>query len=644
MADGKAGDPRPDIPLDAAGAEHPARRRALWAVLATVAVAAGALVVSSTGDGDAPPRLPVALGAARAESSGTMAADSSLAWITYVAGEGLAPLGGSAPAYRLEGQVDLARVRSLAEALGLPAESVGEPQDGMWHVEHDGAVLEVQAGTGGSWWYTSSQLGRGSSEPGYAGGGDSGAATSTAECPPGAECQTVEASVPTTVDGCPPGTECQIVEPIEPTTSAACPPDAVCDAPASPVDSGCTIEECSASNDPEPSPPAPAEDLPSRDEAISIARQLMERAGEDVADAEVTADGPYDAWYVSFQHRVDGTVVSGWISSVSVGAEGAVSSASGFLTTAERLGDYPLIDTREAIDRLNEQQGGWTAYATDTATSSSGDQAISTDEAISTTEAHGTDDPGVVEGSSGCAVQPDGSEICKGSGSSAGCAEPAPSYTVCPDHEDLCLIPPDADGSRQPVTTVVEPMCADPVPMPMPEPMPEPQPIEVVLDHAEPALVLMPATDGSGDAYLLPGYRFTGGEGHVVEVVAVADDSLAPTTTAPDTTMPDPTPAPVPEPLPPVPAELTQLEPGQVPEVGVGYYVDGLNTHCGTFTWAERWWATDSATPLPWSSPTEGGTFTLTSPDEGTFVGDGAGTKTATFTARGPAADIPPCA
>ena len=82
--------------------------------------------------------------------------------------------------------------------------------------------------------------------------------------------------------------------------------------------------------------------------------------------------------------------------------------------------------------------------------------------------------------------------------------------------------------------------------------LPEPQPLEVVLVDAEPSLVLLPANDGSADAYLVPAYRFTAEDGGTVDLPAVADEALAgPSTT--ETTVPDtvePAPVPVPEPQP----------------------------------------------------------------------------------------------
>ena len=56
------------------------------------------------------------------------------------------------------------------------------------------------------------------------------------------------------------------------------------------------------------------------------------------------------------------------------------------------------------------------------------------------------------------------------------------------------------------------------------------EPQEVVLHEAERILVLIGANDGSGDAYLVPGYRMRGGDEWVVDVPAVDDESLLPTT------------------------------------------------------------------------------------------------------------------
>ena len=73
-----------------------------------------------------------------------------------------------------------------------------------------------------------------------------------------------------------------------------------------------------------------------------------------------------------------------------------------------------------------------------------------------------------------------------------------------------------------------------------------------MLVDAEPSLVLLPANDGSGDAYLVPAYRFTAEDGGTVDLPAVADEALdrpdTTETTVPDTVAPEPVPVPEPQP------------------------------------------------------------------------------------------------
>ena len=87
--------------------------------------------------------------------------------------------------------------------------------------------------------------------------------------------------------------------------------------------------------------------------------------------------------------------------------------------------------------------------------------------------------------------------------------------------------------------------------------------------------------------------------------------------------------------------EPVPLGDGEQPEIGVGYYVDVDTTcHEGSFEFAGQIWNIDDGTTDGWSSPHEGGTFTLDALDHGTFVGDaGAATKTGSFRPRSPEAE-----
>jgi hypothetical protein len=235
---------------------------------------------------------------------------------------------------------------------------------------------------------------------------------------------------------------------------------------------------------------------------------------------------------------------------------------------------------------------------------------------------------------------------------------------VQPDGRDICELPtcpqglPPEDGSAAAPSTAD---CAPPPPdpIPMPAPLPAPTPAEVVLVDAEHSLVALPANDGTGDTYLVPGYRFTTEDGGTVDLPAVADSALAgpaPTqTTVPDAVVRAPVPLPA-----PVPCEvLEEQDPGtetthtmqtcptpkeeprvlsddEEPAIGVGYYVDVHVEHCPYVEFAGWFWsfvADGTADPVAdgWAMPTEGGTFTLESDTDATFVGDAAGTKVGHF-------------
>ena len=619
MADESGTTSSDEVTLESATLVKAPRRRALWGVLAVVAVAAGALAITAGGDDASLPTLPVALGSAGRDSAAGVAAPEAadmkmMAWVTYVAGEDLPALGGEGPAYRLAGSVDEAQVQALADALGVAGDPVH--QDGYWHLQSGDAVLEVYEGGGGTWWYSIQQYEILPAE----GGGSAG-------CEPGpaVDCGIVAPDTPVAPDApvttvvqrqdCAEGEKC-IYDPGS--SNASCSAYQAAD--------GTTVEECSGSGVacppdvdcpmplPTPIEPQPPADLPSEPDAREIALDLLRATGMDVDDAIVTVDGPYDAWYVTVEPKLDGVPVSGWMSSVSVGSKGTITNASGTLASPELIGDYPLIDTRAAIDRLNEQQGDWFAYddvrplgAPGTASSSSG---------VTTAEAPAID-VGAPTTVAECTTSPDGAETCTGA------AEPAPP-TDCVDPAladpaagvetsgvcagPLCNYAPPTGG--EPATTVPE--CG---------PYAEPEPIEIVLDDADRVLVLLPAVDDSGDSYLLSGYRFSGDDGAIAEIAAVADESLAPTTTVPvlETT------------LPPGPAvDPAVLEPGQAPVIGVGYYVD-VDVACAAFELGGEIWRHDVGDLAGWSTPHEGGTFTLDGPAHGTFVGDAAAEKAATF-------------
>jgi hypothetical protein len=113
--------------------------------------------------------------------------------------------------------------------------------------------------------------------------------------------------------------------------------------------------------DPGPPPTAPPTtippaDLPSEDEARATALELAEATGADVDGAAVTVEDLVSMLSITVEPEVDGVPAPGLAMYVGIGDGGRIDSASGQLARPDELGDYPLIDTRAAIARLNE---GW---------------------------------------------------------------------------------------------------------------------------------------------------------------------------------------------------------------------------------------------------------------------------------------------
>jgi hypothetical protein len=638
------------------------RPKALWGVLAAVAVATGALAISAGGD-DAAPGLPVALGAGGAGGRAEAAMDSSmLAWVTYVAADGLPTLGGEASAHRLSGSVSEAQVTALAERLGIDGAVAREGS--LWTVQGGGRHLSVDGGMGGQWHFFREMAANVADDVTSRSGG----------------CQ------PTDDTTCTPTTFLEAGR-----EQAECLPEAACATEPAP---GCDAEECEAV-DPVPPPrpiePPPAADLPGEAEARRIALALLADTGMEVRDAEVTIDGPYDAWYVNVEPRVEG-LRSGLFASVVVGPEGVVTSANGILGTPERVGRYPILDTRAVIDRanaaLNDLGGtggdvgiGWsgTGAGGDTATCDALTPECGyegRDDGVVTCRALIPEcDPGLqVDPGPACKVQPHGREICE--------VDPCSAVTTIPvqpgertdiaidcvrvDDLPLCAHESGNAGSTGSAGTTSGPDdgaatldvldCVPPIePRPEPGPIEEPAPFEVVLVDVEPALVLLGATDGTSDAYLVPAYRFTAEDGSTVDLPAVADEALA------GPSEPEPSPTETTD-APPPP---DTVDPGPIDPCEVRVEDDGSGTtltivpdprncppatnrvevllHCVVITdWQGLWWTTEQVNqPEGWV-----GTGSITLQPDGTavYLDDGAPDDPATFTAQGPAATYPGCA
>lgn len=106
--------------------------------------------------------------------------------------------------------------------------------------------------------------------------------------------------------------------------------------------------------DPCPEPQRPA-GLPTQAAAEQQGRKLLAELGVDLSTATVRVDDGFSAWYVSAAPTIGGLPVIGMDSSVSIGVDGVVEYANGWLGRPVRGDTYPLIGTSAAIEKLQEQ-------------------------------------------------------------------------------------------------------------------------------------------------------------------------------------------------------------------------------------------------------------------------------------------------
>jgi hypothetical protein len=508
----------------------------LWGALVVLVAGAAGLVVASGGGGDddggEAPALPLSVGSGQG-GEGDGAADARAASVaplelaartTYVPGDGLPAGGGTEPAYRLPGSVDEAAARELATGLGIE----GDPaeQDGTWHVAGGDMALDVY-GPGGSWSAYRNV------EP----------ATSPPTPP------TTSAGPDTPVsdgeggeDG-EDGEECvQRGNAIECTVESSSSASASGSASASPsggVATGCPVDPAVLCPDPR-TPERPA-DLPSEDEARRIALDLLAATGTDVEGADVQVTDSVVQWMVTVEPRLGGLPAPGLAATVAVGDGGRVESASGYVGPPEELGDYDLIDTLAALDRLND--GSWGYRTMGTGNVQGPAAAAETDAAPVSPETTIPPTTGTV---------PPTTVVDGGTGASGGAGiapgEPAPG--------------------------------GPPVPATVPEPGPEPEPVEVAVTDAEVVLVGVPSWDDTG-TYLVPGYQFTADDRSEPMVPAVTDDVLAPPPEEPGG-QPEPEPVPLPAPVEPEPRPATPETTVAGPQPDpAGTEVDITLWHCG---------------------------------------------------------------
>jgi hypothetical protein len=530
----------------------------LWgALVVLVAGAVGLVAAVGGGDDGAAPALPLSLTSGQGAGAGADDAQAASAATlefaprtTYVPADDLPSGGGTEPAYRLASSVDEGTVRDLAAALGVE----GEPseQDGTWHAGDGEMVLDIYEA--GASWSAYRNVGSGTT-------GSGGAAV-----PPDAPVSDAPAADAPLAEGeeCVQRgdvTECSIESSGSASSgvAAACPSDpaVLCPDPRTP-----------GPTEP-PQPPQRPADLPSEDEARRIALDLLAAAGTDVEGADVqVADGVVQ-WSVTVEPRLGGLPAPGLAAYVAVGAGGRIDSASGYVGPPEELGDYDLIGTRRAIERLNDGSWGYrtmdaaaepgvmTETETNSATASPETTIPAGDEPR--TLPAPADDPATT-GTTGT-VPP---TTIVGGGASGGAGAVPPTTIVDGGASDGAGAGQIAPG---------EPAPGGP-PTPEPAPVPVPEPVEVAVTDAEVVLVSVPSWDDTG-TYLVPGYRFTAEDRSEPLVPAVTDDMLAPPPAGEgEERVPLPAPAEEPPTTGTVPPTTAEAQPA-------GAEVDIVLWHCG---------------------------------------------------------------
>jgi hypothetical protein len=256
--------------------------------------------------------------------------------------------------------------------------------------------------------------------------------------------------------------------------AVACPPDADCPSPETTI------------------PERPA-NLPSQDEARSIALDALTRAGMNVDGAAIDVVDVFSQWMVHVDAVLDGVAAEGFGATVNVGPDGVIEYANGMLGHAQAADEYPLIGTAKAIENLNAGKGfvgPIPLAARDVATPAT---AVAPDAPASSPQS--TPGGSATEGSA-----------------SAGSASPgsAPMPTQLPP----------CDGTGAPTTFA----CTDVTS----ETLAPPPPQEVTITNAERVLLAAGSYDGN-DLFLVPGYRFTYGQDpSTISVLAIDESYIAP--------------------------------------------------------------------------------------------------------------------
>lgn len=321
-------------------------RRGLWVVLAGIVVGAAvtAAVAAGAGGRGRPARLPALASAGGARAAAGAEGLGLYFPVRYEVEGELPDLASSAPAYTLGRDAAVARVADLARALGLGG-GVREVED-AWVVRDGGRELRVERSPGLPWYFVAAACLAGSGAGNSVGPDGAvnpdGSARAEPPCGAGGSAGSAGPGEPVCAE---PGTDVPDV----PCRRAQ---DVTVVCPMPPCPSDACVQVCPAPpTEPLPEPQRPA-GMPSQQEAERTARDLLARAGLDLTGAAVRVTDGVSAWYVSADPVVDGFPVVGMAWSVTVGPEGVIDGATGWLATPRRGDTYPLAGTAVGLERL----------------------------------------------------------------------------------------------------------------------------------------------------------------------------------------------------------------------------------------------------------------------------------------------------
>ena len=344
-------------------------------------------------------------------------------------------------------KADLDRVAQLAAALGAEGDvrTLPEDQGGGWAVgpeDYSGTVLTVGSDGMLSWWLSAVPTTTApviSCGVGIATGSDVAVGEGVAGSSGGAAGAPASTSAPA----------------LDETDPAATPYTGAPDL---------SIPECVT--------PQPPVGVPTKDEALTKAKQLFADWGYDVGSYQF--DEPYaDEWGASVNASLvlDGMKAPVMLS-VGFGENGAVTYASGSLATPERGDDYPTIGAAAGLERLKTQQNQYVGLDSISARSATADVAT-----------------GVVSGTAVAATD--------GAATGVAAIEPA----IAPD-----IAPCEPEAAR-----------ADCAPV-------NAEPVIVTLNSVKADLMMQWAADNT--IWLLPAYTFGSADGGTYSVLAVPDEYI----------------------------------------------------------------------------------------------------------------------